>query len=300
MDAATIAAILQKSGGQDTPENVNRIRSHYASDPQAAERRAFGLQGQSDESGGSRDAILDAMITKVMTQTDAQPQAIQQEPLAPLPMVQNASGPTRKSATAAPIRNDNRGISSPHTGDPLRDAVNDYTPANPSPQGAPVNKSGGFGIGDLVALIMGGAATAKAFSGPSTRTLRPPIAQTPQAPGNPNLPQGGIAQRQAGGYAKLAAESSNAPMDGGYAKYQADGFSKLAKEKASEKPNESKPAAPKKASKQTPEEVAKMKSEVADERAGSERMQEEMARQARAQREASALVKAARRATGRK
>lgn len=66
MDQALLSALIKSYGAADTPENVNRIREFYAADPTAAERRAYGLKGQSDESGGTRDMLLNAMIDKAM------------------------------------------------------------------------------------------------------------------------------------------------------------------------------------------------------------------------------------------
>lgn len=111
MDTATVAALLKSYGAPDTPENANRIRQHYASDPTAADRRLYGAQGQSDESGGSRDAILNAMLDKFIAQTAPAPVA-EPPPQQVMPTVQNASTPSRKSATAGqPLSKDVPGAS---------------------------------------------------------------------------------------------------------------------------------------------------------------------------------------------
>ena len=106
MDAALITALLKQSGAVDTPENVNRIREFYASDPTALERRVYGVKGASDESGGSRDALLDGMLDKYIASTSAGPPvAVEKEDGTPIP--QQGAGtaqpmPARSGGTAAP------------------------------------------------------------------------------------------------------------------------------------------------------------------------------------------------------
>lgn len=132
MDASQLGALLKSYGAPDTPENVNRITQRYASDPTAADRRIYGLQGQSDESGGSRDAVLNAMLDRVIAQTDAPiTTAPLNAPLPTSPMVQNATAPTRRSATAASPRED-RPQYGPGGTDPLAREVNRNTPSNPN------------------------------------------------------------------------------------------------------------------------------------------------------------------------
>ena len=130
MDAAQLQGLLKSYGAADTPENVQRIQSHYASDPTAMDRRLFGAKGQSDESGGSRDAILNAMLDKVIVQTSATPVATPAPEVSP--MVQNASLPSKRSATANAPNRRQLSNSSPNSGDPLADEVNKRTPANPN------------------------------------------------------------------------------------------------------------------------------------------------------------------------
>lgn len=169
MDNATLSALMKTfPGSADTPDNVNKLRAFYASDPKNAENRISGARMANDESGGSRDAIIEAMLDKVMAQTAA-PQAIQSEPLAPLPMVQNASAPTRRSATAAPTRQASPDWSNanenPNLG-PLPPRS-----ASPGEQSAvPPTRGSGLGFLDLLGLIIGGGATAAAFRQPNTPT----------------------------------------------------------------------------------------------------------------------------------
>lgn len=89
---------MQSYGAADTPDNANRIRNHYASDPTAMDRRLTGARGQSYEGGADRDAILNAMLDKAIAQTAAPTAPPDVLPVSP--MVQNATGSSRRSATA--------------------------------------------------------------------------------------------------------------------------------------------------------------------------------------------------------
>lgn len=133
MDNAQMAALLKSFNAADTPDNTNKIRNAYASDPTAMDRRLFGVKGQSDESGGGRDAILDAMLEKFVAQTAAPPV---NEPLPVSPMVQNATAPTRRSATAGASTpspaSQTREQYGPGGSDPLAREVNRVTPRNPN------------------------------------------------------------------------------------------------------------------------------------------------------------------------
>lgn len=125
MDNATLSALVKSFGAPDTPDNVNRVREFYAADPTAAERRLYGVKGQSDESGGSRDALLNSMLDKFVQQTSAAPVAL---PVSP--DVQAASGPTRRSATA--------GASAPS---PAAQTREQYGPGGSDPLAREVNRA---------------------------------------------------------------------------------------------------------------------------------------------------------------
>ncbi len=158
MDQATLSALIKSYGAKDIPENTNRIREFYASDPKAAENRLYGARAPSDESGGSRDMVLNAILDKVIAQTAAPSQAIQQEPLAPLPMVQNASAPTKRSATAGG-RN-----AVPVSPPEMQPGWQDNTEITSPTIGAP---SGGGGVMDwLLPLILGVGSMSPLARGP--------------------------------------------------------------------------------------------------------------------------------------
>lgn len=131
MDNSQMAALLKSFNAADTPDNTNKIRNAYASDPTAVDRRIYGVKGQSDESGGGRDALLDAMLEKFVAQTAAPTNA----PLPVSPMVQNTTLPTRRSATAnagATPAIQTREQYGPGGSDPLAREVNRNTPSNPN------------------------------------------------------------------------------------------------------------------------------------------------------------------------
>lgn len=144
-----IAALLKAYGAPDNAANVNALTQRYANDPTAADRKIHGLQGQSDESGGSRDAILNMMIDSV-----AAPTAVQNEPLAPLPMVQNASAPTRRGATAGSTPRAGRQQGYGEAGDPLANGVNAATPARPDVAG-PASTPQDWSTLDFLAPLIG-------------------------------------------------------------------------------------------------------------------------------------------------
>lgn len=164
MDQATLSALMKSFGAADTPENSNRIRSHYAANPDEAERRLFG--GGNQGSVGGRDDLLNAMLDKFVAQTDG-PSGIApntEPPPQSLPMVQNANGASRRSATA---------------GAPQRPPVTDWAGMNENPNLGPLparNASvgeaaavpnDGMGLLDLIGLLIGGGATANIFRSPS-------------------------------------------------------------------------------------------------------------------------------------
>lgn len=214
MDPSQIAGLLKSYGAADTPENQNRLRQHYASDPTAADRRMVGAQGQSDESGGSRDAMLNAMLDKFVAQTSAP--AVQPEVLPVSPMVQNASAPTMRSATAGiPPAIQQREQYGPGGGDPLQREVNRNTPAMPNARPPTMPKTSGyevdpqtsampvtgtpdFSMMDLLAPIIGilgaGAVAKPAYNAVGKR-IAPSTQQGPEAtyagPMNKNIVPGG-------------------------------------------------------------------------------------------------------------
>jgi len=99
MDQAMIGALLKAYGAPDNPANVNALMQRYASDPTAAERKIYGLQGQSDESGDGRDAILNQMIDATMQEAVPKGQVTVGAPV--MESVANSSVPTQRNATAA-------------------------------------------------------------------------------------------------------------------------------------------------------------------------------------------------------
>lgn len=304
MDQAQLSAIMKSFGAADTPENSNRVREFYAADPTAADRRQFGARGQSDESGGSRDAILNSMLDKVMALTDKNvPPSVE---ATTMPMVQNTSVPTRKSATAAP-----KGTAPI---DPVMNAENPNlgpVPARNASSGERAASPEGIGFWDTLALLLGGGATAgammrspptnananargsgaggmgsanRAITGPNQNTLRlgyePKLEDqdygrvqgrrvTEYPSGAPVIPEEGI--RNAKG--KVVAQGNEWPKG---------------TEAWAEQP------------KQSPQDIARMQAEIEAENAASKALQEQMMQQTQAQKRTSDLSKAARRATGRK
>lgn len=72
MDQALLSKLIQSYGAADTPENTNRIRAFYGANPDQAERRVMGMRGSEGQQGaGGRDDILNAMLDKVIAQTNA-------------------------------------------------------------------------------------------------------------------------------------------------------------------------------------------------------------------------------------
>lgn len=164
MDNAQMQQLLQSYGAADNPDNQNRIRQHYASDPTAMDRRLYGVKGQSDESGGSRDAMLNAMLDKVIAQSAAPPV---NEPLPVSPMVQNATVPTRRSATAgAPPAIAQREQYGPGGSDPLQREVNRNTPSNPNARPPAVQSANASGYEvDPQTSAQGGTGTLDGLDG---------------------------------------------------------------------------------------------------------------------------------------
>lgn len=162
MDESMIQSILQRKGGADNPENRNRIIQFAASNPNVLEHYGAGMSGSTPD---DNSALLQ-LIAKQMDSVDgnAALNAPENAPPPVMPTVQAASAPTRRSATAAPASRMPPFEGPPIIGDPLRGAVNEATPANPGVAAPP--GGGGMGIGDWLAVLLGAGATARAFSGP--------------------------------------------------------------------------------------------------------------------------------------
>lgn len=206
MDTTMIGALLKAYGAPNTPENINALTQRYASDPTAAERKINGLQGQSDESGGSRDAILNMMIDKTIEQAAPQGNVTVGAPV--MESVANSSVPTRRSATAGRAPVDPRQLSNspPSSGDPLANEVNRNTPSNPSggvPNGGVADSSwmldllapilGILGAGGVASAAMRGRnATPAKEAAPSNGFTQDPRAATysttPESEGRPASP----------------------------------------------------------------------------------------------------------------
>lgn len=256
-------------GAANTPENMNRLREFYATDPKALENRMYGSRMASDESGGSRDAILNSMLDKVIAQTDSQPQqSVQSEPL---PMVKNASAPTKRNATAAqqPQRSDVPGDPQPL---PPDNVVNPLD--NATPRGGSASSDSGSWWDKLLPAILGVASTrgndmvrspsAASRNSYTTSQIEGPNPNTPRLTYQPKL------------------EDTSGP------KYESG---------ATEIPK----GVPQKvgAAMQDPAEVARMQSEVEAENRAAQALQDQLMERAIAQRNTAALLKNARRAVGR-
>lgn len=278
MDQAQLSAIMKSFGAADTPENSNRIREFYAADPTAADRRQFGARGQSDESGGSRDAILNSVLDKVMALTDKTvPQSIESTTVPVMDTVKNSSVPTRKSATAAP------------TAAPTWANASENPNLGPVPARNASPGEGGAAKGDglfdwLIPLLIGGAATGSAF-------------RSPPANANANARGSGAggmnsANRAVTGPNQNSLRLTAHPRTAAPAPYGTD----LEIPKGGDvKGSPAVPVMP-----QSPQDVERLRAEVEAENASANALKEQMMQQTARQKQTSELAKAARRATGRK
>lgn len=269
MDQAMLSALIKSFGAADTPENTNRIREFYASDPKAAENRIYGTRSPSDESGGSRDMMLNAMLDKVIAQTAA-PSQIQSEPLAPLPQTQALKAPQ----AAAPPQRGPRGAA-PVMEPQMMPGYTDTTEIT----GGGTDGTGGGGDGfwpGLVALLLGGGATAKALLG------TPPVTANASARGAGAGAEGSANRR-------LTGPDQNAKQ----LTYQP----KLENNAPSTTRNSPELEAKGKAA---TDNYAKLNAEVEAENKSAKALQDQMMEMTRRQRNTADLAKAARRATGRK
>lgn len=101
MDANIINSILQRQGATGTNDNINRIREFAAANPDVLERYGMGMGPGLDDNS----ALLRLALDKSIASTELPPPegSVQVGQPQVMPSVQNASAPTRRSATAAPI-----------------------------------------------------------------------------------------------------------------------------------------------------------------------------------------------------
>lgn len=144
MDDAMLSRLMQSYGAANTAENANRIRQFAASNPNVLEHRAMGMRGSVVDDNSD---VLGAMLDKFIAQTDiAPPRRVEvgaPEVQQTMPTVQNASAPTRKSATAAPA---------PQMGPNLPMASGAVNPLD-APTQPPAGKSGSFWDDVLISLL---------------------------------------------------------------------------------------------------------------------------------------------------
>jgi hypothetical protein len=97
-DPAMVDRYLQSRGAAPSAENANRVRQHFAANPDNLDRRALGLPGGLDDNSG----VLDAMLDKLIADTSATPAA----PVATAPQTQGdanpAPAPSRRGPVASP------------------------------------------------------------------------------------------------------------------------------------------------------------------------------------------------------
>lgn len=100
MDEQMMRQLLQSYGAPMTNRNANAARQFFAANPELAEKRAMGLRGSGIDDNSD---LLDAMLEKVMAQTDAVPQGrVEVGQPQVMPTVQASTGQNRRTATAAP------------------------------------------------------------------------------------------------------------------------------------------------------------------------------------------------------
>lgn len=156
MDDAMIGALLKTYGAPTTVDNANRARQFFATNPEIAEKRAMGLRGSgiddnSDIFGAQLDKLIAASSTPEQTGS-MNGQIAPVHELYPIETVQQATQPTRRSATAAP-------------------SSNKTYPEPREAQGTPNNAGGpiptatagagkGFGWDDLLTALLGASSVA--------------------------------------------------------------------------------------------------------------------------------------------
>lgn len=231
MDPATIAAILQRQGARDTPENVNQILQFAASNPDILERYGMGLAPGLDDNS----ALLRLALDKSIAATDG----VKAEPLPAPPMPTNGNGAPR--APAAPARQ-NKTYPNPNeaSGSPTQQYIpGDFNAPQPSKptmsgmvneQGVPVEYAqapgGSFDLTNLLpalgitsvagqqAITRGRGAGAGAPNQlPTTRTMPTPTQlATPNAPAQPQARGRGVGAGGATAPAPYATDTPTTPQ----------------------------------------------------------------------------------------
>lgn len=153
MDDAMIGALLKTYGAPMTVDNANRARQFFATNPEIAEKRAMGMRGSglddnSDIFGAQLDKLIAASSTPAQNESMNGRIAPVHE-LYPIETVQQATQPTRRSATAG----GNKTYPEPNeaTGTP-----NNAGGAAP----APTANAGGFSWNDLLTALLGASSVA--------------------------------------------------------------------------------------------------------------------------------------------
>lgn len=294
MDTATLSALIKSFGAADTPENTNRIREFYANDPKAAENRLTGARAPSDESGGSRDMMLNSMLDKVIAQTMGSLQQVApQESLQPLPMVQNASTPSVRSATAA---RGPRGVA-PNMEPQMQPGYNDNTEVTSGTIGAPP-ASGDMSMWDMLGLLFGAGATGKAFLGQPNANARGKGAGAGGAgSANKRITSGQVPESH-----RLTYQPKLEDDTGRFKKFQKDfpGSQSMSDVDIVRQQHRLTPEEATSVMNQDAQNVARIKQEVDAENAQAKALQDQMMEREMRQRGTRDLAKAARRATGRK
>lgn len=191
MDDAMIGKLLQTYGAQPTVKNANLARQFYASNPQVAEHRAMGMRGSVNDDNSD---IFGAQLDKFIADSSPAPQQAPQSEQAPMPTVQAASQPTKKTATAA-YPNPNEAAGTP----------NNVSGPQPSLRET-VRGGGGFGVDDIVTALLGlSSAAGVAKMAPNAKAQPRAIGNDGQALPNP-FPQG---QKQLTYEPKLTDEGAN-------------------------------------------------------------------------------------------
>ena len=147
MDDAMIGALLKTYGAPMTVDNANRARQFFATNPEIAEKRAMGMRGSGlDDNSDIFGAQLDKLIAA--SSTPAQVAPVSEAP--PIETVQNASQPTRRSATVR----ENKTYPNPTEAQGTPNNVTGSTPA-PAPTTA-----GGLSWNDILTALLGASSVA--------------------------------------------------------------------------------------------------------------------------------------------
>jgi hypothetical protein len=145
MDEQMLSRLMGTYGAPVNARNANIAREFFAANPDVAERRAMGMRGSGNEDNSD---VLGPMLDRMIAETTGPAPAPAQVEQQPLPTVQNASAPTRKSATAAPRQ---ASMQPAH-----REAG--FQEANAAPQGGGSGSSGW--MNDLLLSILGASSVA--------------------------------------------------------------------------------------------------------------------------------------------